>query len=133
MEEKIYTVPIIKTKNSPRSKRAKIAVREIKEFLKRHTKSDNIKIDKSVNELVWERGIKNPPSKIRLKVVKIDDIIWAYTPEAEVKIEEIKKEKKEKEIKKEEESKEKEEEKEEKKEEDVKKAEEENQSHAEKD
>jgi large subunit ribosomal protein L31e len=131
MEEKIYTVPIIKTKNSPRSKRAKIAVREIKEFLKKHTKSDNIKIDKSVNELVWERGIKNPPSKIRLKVVKIDDIIWAYTPEAEVKIEEIKKEKKEKEIK--EKKKEKEEKKEEGKGEDVKKAEEENQSHAEKD
>ncbi|MEM2715689.1 MAG: 50S ribosomal protein L31e, partial [Candidatus Thermoplasmatota archaeon] len=78
-----------------RIKRAKISVREIKEFLKKHTKNNNIKIDNSVNELIWERGIKNPPGKIRLKVIKVDDVIWAYTPEAEIKIEEIKKEKKE--------------------------------------
>ncbi|MBC7081156.1 MAG: 50S ribosomal protein L31e [Thermoplasmatales archaeon] len=136
MEEKIYTVPLIKTKNFSRAKRAKIAMKEIREFLKKHTKNDNIKIDKSVNEVVWERGIKNPPSKIRLKVVKVDDTVWAYTPETEIKIEEIekKKEKKEKKEEKEEKEEEKMEEKEEKGEEEEKeKVEEEKQSHAEKD
>ncbi len=122
MEEKIYTVPLIKTKNFPTTKRAKIAMKEIRMFLKKHTKNDSIKIDKSVNEAIWERGIKNPPSKIRLKVVKVDDTIWAYTPEAEIKIEEIKK-KEEVEEKKEEGEKKKEE----------KEEGEEKQSHAEKD
>jgi len=97
MEEKIYIVPIIKTKNAPRTKRAKIAIKEIKEFLKRHTKSESIKIDKSLNEFIWERGIKNPPSKVRLKIVKVDDVVWAYTPEAEIKLEESEKKEKEEE------------------------------------
>ena len=87
MEEKIYTIPLLRAKMAPRTKRAKKAVRLVKEFLAKHTKAEVIKIDKSINEAIWARGLRKVPSKIRVKAVKIEDEIWAYTPEAEVKIE----------------------------------------------
>lgn len=93
MEEKIYTIPLIKAKSVPRTKRAKRAIKEIKEFLSRHMKVETVKVDKSVNELVWSRGIKKIPSKVRIKAVKMEDVAWAYTPEAEIDIEEKKKKK----------------------------------------
>ena len=95
MEEKIYTIPLLRAKMAPRTKRAKKAIRLVREFLKKHTKAEVIKIDKSVNEQIWARGLRKVPSKIRVKAVKVEEEIWAYTPEAEVKIEEKKEKKKE--------------------------------------
>jgi len=99
MEERIYTVPLIKAKSVPKTKRAKRAIKEIKEFLMRHMKADEVKIDSSLNEAVWERGIRKIPSKIRIKAVKMEEVVWVYTPEAEVKFnrEEKKKSKEKKE------------------------------------
>ncbi len=94
MEERIYTIPLMKAKSVPRTKRAKRAIKEIKEFLARHMKVEEVKIDSSLNELVWERGIKKIPSKVRVKAVKMEDVVWAYTPEAEVKLPEEKEKKK---------------------------------------
>lgn len=68
MEERIYTIPLRDVKRVPRWKRAKKAVSSIKEYLIRHTKSENILLDKSINEKVWERGAEKPPSKIRVRV-----------------------------------------------------------------
>jgi large subunit ribosomal protein L31e len=36
-------------------------------------KSDDIKIDASVNEKIWERGIQKTPSKIKVKAVTEED------------------------------------------------------------
>jgi len=94
MEEKIYTIRLMKAKMAPRTKRAKKAIKIIKEYLARHTKAENIKIDSSLNEAVWDRGLKKIPSKIRVKAVKREEEIWAYTPEAEIKIEEKEEKKK---------------------------------------
>ena len=94
MEEKIYTIPLMRAKMAPRTKRAKKAIKLIKEYLARHTKGEIIKIDKSINEAVWARGLRKVPSKIRVKAVKVEEEIWAYTPEAEVKIKEEKKKEK---------------------------------------
>ena len=96
MEEKIYTIRLMKAKMAPRTKRAKKAIKIIKEYLARHTKAENIKIDSSLNEAVWDRGLKKIPSKIRVKAVKREEEIWAYTPEAEIKIEEKEEKKKKK-------------------------------------
>ncbi len=96
MEERIYTIPLIKAKSVPRIKRAKRAIKEIREFLARHMKVEEVKIDNSLNELVLERGIKKIPSKVKVKAVKIEDVVWAYTPEAEVKVPEKKEKKKKK-------------------------------------
>jgi len=72
-EEKIYVVPLGEAKYSRRKRRARSAVKILREFLVRHTKSEEITIDNSLNSKVWGRGTKSPPSKIRVKVVKQDD------------------------------------------------------------
>jgi len=84
-EERIYTIPLIKAKSVPRTKRANRAVKEVREFLAKHMKSEEVMIDSSLNEKLWSRGRSHIPTRIRVKAVKGDDgVVWAYTPEAEV-------------------------------------------------
>ena len=70
--ERTYTIPLRDVKNVQRTIRAAKAVRVVQEFLKKHMKADNVKIDASVNEKIWERGIQKIPSKIKVKAVKDD-------------------------------------------------------------
>ncbi len=77
--EREYVIPLrIKWKRVPRYKKTNRAVKAIKEFLAQHMKIRNrdlskIKLDKFLNEYVWSRGIKNPPSKIKVKAKKEGD------------------------------------------------------------
>ena len=64
-------------KKAPRWKRSNRAITLIREFLVRHTKSDYIVLDKTINERVWARGSQKPPSKIRVKVTEEEDVIKA--------------------------------------------------------
>ncbi len=74
--EREYTIPLReKCRVVPRYKKTNKAVKTIKEFLARHMKVrdrdlNKIKIDKYLNELVWSRGIKHPPAKVKVKAVK---------------------------------------------------------------
>jgi len=80
-EEKIYTIPLRKEwLKVPKYRRAKKAIKAIKEFIARHMKIydrdlKKIKIDKWVNEAVWLRGIKKPPQKIIVKAIKEGNIV----------------------------------------------------------
>lgn len=73
IEERVYVVPLWKSirykTGIRRAKRASIFLRE---FIKRHMKTDNVKIAPSVNEKIWINGIRNPPKRIQVKVVKTD-------------------------------------------------------------
>ena len=71
--ERTYTIPLRDAKNVQRTIRAAKAIRVVQEFLKKHMKAEEIKIDASVNEKIWERGIQKIPSKIKVKAVKDDD------------------------------------------------------------
>jgi len=71
--ERTYTIPLGRIKNVPRTKRAPRAIRFIREFLKKHMKSDDIKLDSSINEKIWGRGIQKIPPKIKIKAVKEED------------------------------------------------------------
>ena len=71
--KRIYTIPLRDVKQMPRTKRAQKAIRYIRKFLSKHMKSDNIVIDKELNEKIWERGIEHIPSKIRVKAEKEED------------------------------------------------------------
>ncbi|MBE6525426.1 MAG: 50S ribosomal protein L31e [Candidatus Methanomethylophilaceae archaeon] len=73
--ERIITIPLRATKMAPRSRRAKRAVKEVREFIMRHMKADEDKVwlDTALNEKLWARGIQNPPSRITVKAVKFDD------------------------------------------------------------
>jgi len=36
-------------------------------------KSDDVKLDQTINEKVWERGSEKPPRKIRIRAMKFED------------------------------------------------------------
>ena len=73
--ERIITIPLRKTKQAPRTKRAARAIKEVRSHIMRHMKVDeeNVWIDASLNERIWQNGIRNPPSKVTVKAVKFDD------------------------------------------------------------
>jgi large subunit ribosomal protein L31e len=71
--ERVYIIPLRDVKRVPRTIRSPKAVRIVREFLKKHMKSDDIKIDSSVNEKIWERGIQKVPPKIKVKATKEED------------------------------------------------------------
>ncbi|MGI0026358.1 MAG: 50S ribosomal protein L31e [Nitrosopumilaceae archaeon] len=93
--ERVYTINLGKVWLSPNNQRAKRAINMIKEFATHHMKSENVKIEEDVSHLVWARGIRHPPRKIRVKLTKDDDgniLISKY--EEEKKVEEKSKGKK---------------------------------------
>jgi len=51
-------------------RRSESAIFILKRLLKRHLKTDKIKISTSLNNLIWKRGIKRPITKIKIKAVK---------------------------------------------------------------
>ena len=71
--ERVYIIPLRDVKRVPRTIRSPKAVRLVREFLQRHMKSEEIKIDSSVNEKIWERGIQKVPPKIKVKATKEED------------------------------------------------------------
>lgn len=75
MEERIITVPLRKLADAPRTKRAPIAIKLIRSHIARHMKikEKDVWLDTPINEKIWNRGIKNPPNKIKVKAVKFKD------------------------------------------------------------
>jgi large subunit ribosomal protein L31e len=84
-EERIYTIPLRRAKRVPRHKRSKRAISEVRRFIERHLKADEVKLDPSVSEKVWERGAEKPPSRIRVRATLdiIDDVRVAEVKLAE--------------------------------------------------
>lgn len=68
-----YTVPLRRAFEAPKYRRTKVAIRIIREFTSRHMKATEVKIDENVNELLWERGIGNPPRRIKLEMERNDE------------------------------------------------------------
>jgi ribosomal protein L31E len=63
-----------------RTKRAKAAMRVLKEQLKRHVKRD-VLISAELNALIWRRGIEHPPRKVKARVEITKDKATAYPVE----------------------------------------------------
>ena len=71
--ERTYTIPLRKEfRKVANWKQTKKAVSAVKVFLKKHMKSENVKLGASVNEKLWKHGIKNPPHHIKVTVTKDD-------------------------------------------------------------
>ncbi|MDP7180832.1 MAG: 50S ribosomal protein L31e [Candidatus Woesearchaeota archaeon] len=71
--DRTYNVPLRKGwLKAPKYKRAKKAVKTLKEFMVRHMKSDDIKIGLYANKEIWKRGIKSPPHHINVTAKKND-------------------------------------------------------------
>ncbi|MGA2199983.1 MAG: 50S ribosomal protein L31e [Nitrososphaerales archaeon] len=70
---RVYMVPLRRAFEAPKYRRTKVAVRIIREFTTRHMKATEVKIEKGVNEMIWSRGITNPPRRIRLEMERDED------------------------------------------------------------
>jgi len=82
IDERIYTIPLAKARNGPRNKRAKKAIRYLREFMERHFKPESLVISQEVNEKIWSRGIQKPPRKIKIRATKnIDGLVVCYLAE----------------------------------------------------
>lgn len=79
IDERIYIVPLAKARNGPRNKRAKKAMRYLKEYMTRHFKPESLVISQDVNEKIWSRGIQKPPRKLKIRATKnIDGLVVVY-------------------------------------------------------
>ncbi|MFW6064329.1 MAG: 50S ribosomal protein L31e [Candidatus Natronoplasma sp.] len=74
-EERIMNIPLRDAKKTPSSKRASRAMKLIREFVSNNMNvpKEDVWIDSSTNEAIWERGIKKTPSKIKVKAIKFED------------------------------------------------------------
>lgn len=69
--ERTYTIPLRKEwLKAQRYKRAKKAIAGLRKFLQKHMKSDNVLLGKHLNLEIWKRGIRNPPSRVKVNVTK---------------------------------------------------------------
>jgi large subunit ribosomal protein L31e len=74
-EERVITVPLRDAKQAPVQQRADRAMRLIREHLAKHFKVDaeNVRVDPSLNEVLWDGGRQNPPSKLRVRAARFDE------------------------------------------------------------
>jgi large subunit ribosomal protein L31e len=102
-EERIYTIPLRKAFSKASSyKRSAKAINEIKRFLMKHMKVDNVKIGKYLNLEIFKNGRKNPPPRIKIKSVKEiskDNISFVKAELINAPFEKVKEEVKKKEAK----------------------------------
>lgn len=83
-EERIYTVPLGRAWVAKNYRRTERAVKVLKKFVERHMKPTDIVLDTKVNEALWARGNKNPPRKIRVRLVKdYEGVVTVFLAEEE--------------------------------------------------
>jgi large subunit ribosomal protein L31e len=70
---RVYTINLGRAWITPQHKRTDRVINMIKEFAKKHMKSEEIKIDQDLNRQIWKKGKTNPPRKVRVKMVKDDN------------------------------------------------------------
>lgn len=69
--ERIYNVPLRKEfLKIQRWRRTERAVTALRTFLKKHMKTEVVRLGKEINEKLWQHGIKNPPHHIKVTVTK---------------------------------------------------------------
>ncbi len=73
-EERIYVIPLRKVvRRARRGKRTPRAVKAVREFLERHMKSEDVKLNEALNRKLWGWGIEKTLPRIRVRAVKQDD------------------------------------------------------------
>ena len=71
--ERTFNIPLRREfMKVPEYKRAKKAMKGVRDFLEQHMKSDNVKLGRHLNMAVWTRGIRHPPHHIKV-VAKKDE------------------------------------------------------------
>ena len=84
--ERVYTINLGKVLLSVDTHRAPRAINMIKEFARHHMKTEEIKIEEDLAHIIWSKGVRSPPRKIRVRMSKTDEgyvLVSAYTDEKE--------------------------------------------------
>jgi len=85
-EERIYTIPLRDAWKAPWTDRAPTAVKIVRRFIERHlgVKSEEdgrIRISEELNRLIWSRGREKPPRRVKVRVVREENIYTVYPVE----------------------------------------------------
>jgi len=71
--DRVYNVPLRKEfQKVARWRRTEKAVTALRQFVAKHMKSEDVKIGKYANKLLWKHGIKNPPHHVKVNAKKDD-------------------------------------------------------------
>ena len=87
--ERVYTINLGKVKLSQSQHRAVRAINMIREFARHHMKVEEIKIEEELAHLIWSKGIRSPPRKVRVRMTKTEDgyiLVSQYTEEVESEV-----------------------------------------------
>ena len=99
-EERVYVIPLRKRwLKVVKYQRGKKAVKAVREFIIKHMKSNDVKIGKYLNEQLWERGIRNPPHKVKVRTWKEDDVVKVELVDAPIEKKKVEKIEEKKEVK----------------------------------
>ena len=86
--ERIYTIPLAAAYEYIRTKRARRAIKVIREFALRHMKAEDAKISEGVNAAIFRNGMQKPPRRIKVRIVKGEDAVakvWLIGEEEKIK------------------------------------------------
>ena len=74
-EERVITVPLRDAKAEAKHKRADKAMKLLREHLAKNfsVSEDEVRLDPSINEAIWEQGRKKPPSKLRVRAARFEE------------------------------------------------------------
>ena len=75
-EAKIITFSLREARKAPPKKRAKVAMNLLRKLAKRHGKAEIVKISNEVAKKIWERGVRNPPRKLKVVLEKEEDTVY---------------------------------------------------------
>ncbi|HDD33882.1 MAG: 50S ribosomal protein L31e [Thermoprotei archaeon] len=78
--ERVYTIPLRDAYTAPRKKRAKVAVRIVRDFIKRHMKVEVVKISPKLNEIIWSRSAEKPPRRVKVRAKVIEEGVAEVEP-----------------------------------------------------
>tara|TARA_Y100000310_G_scaffold342434_1_gene445683 strand:+ start:1499 stop:1972 length:474 start_codon:yes stop_codon:yes gene_type:complete len=74
-QEKTFVIPLRKHwRKAPVYKRSKRALNALRKFIIKHMKTNDVKIGKELNELIFSRGFRTPPGKVQVTAVKDENV-----------------------------------------------------------
>ena len=95
MEKRVHVIPLRReTLKVGLWRRAPKAVKALRVYALKHYRTDKVRVGKYLNEKLWERGTKHPPSKVKVVAIKENDKVFMELEDkyVEPKKDEVKKE-----------------------------------------
>ena len=68
--DNIHTINLGKVTLSQSQHRAVRAINMIKEYVRKHKNTPNVKIDQELAHQIWARGVRRPPRKITVELIE---------------------------------------------------------------